>query len=546
MKKSYSSAAQTILGYLLSHPFDRVSLLTHVPPEVKATLQAMYSRNDLAMRDTLLKTIVMVELDLKKASDYDALPQEKKEEVYEKYAATLPTDDPPLYHLFDNKAKGFLAEWAIKHGHGSIKEGAFIPYIVEGVSLITAKALEDDNLFHGQELSTRYKSFARQTVKIPPVLAASPLKDELETYFKESLDRYLSATRVLQDYQHKAFPAPADISPAGWKNVLNAEAFDNARYYLNAGITTSLGIVEDARTLERKLRNMLVFPFPETQQVAAEIIKKAKDELPTLLTHVTPNSYRQHLEQDMNALLEECMGPAKPTVPLSRVRLLHATPDFENRMIADVLYGEGRHGHDWDAVYKTVIHMPLKTKSAVLEQALDKLGKHDDPPRCLRGVRIRYELYPDYGAWRDIQRQRRCNQTFPVPTCSYGYDVPWLLAEAGLEQHYHDHQQRAQEIYEKAAAINPAEAMIIPTLGFRVKQLFEADVEELMYVWRLRTTEYGHFSYRQIFLETFEQAKQSMPLLAGIIEQKKLITKGEVHHGRFVEEKRYEDKMRSR
>ena len=153
-----------------------------------------------------------------------------------------------------------------------------------------------------------------------------------------------------------------------------------------------------------------------------------------------------------------------------------------------------------------------------------------------------FELYPDFGAWRDIHRQRRCNQTFPIPTCDFGYNTPWLIHLAGLEQHYKDHQERTQEMFEKAKKICLEEAMIVPTLGFKVKQIFDADIEEWIYVWRLRTTEYGHFSYRQIFQETFKQAKPYIPLLAEIIEKKDLINMTEVHHGRAIEEKRLQQK----
>ncbi len=583
IKQKYSHNAQSILEYLLSHPYDRVSLLKHIPPQAKATLIGMYSRNDMPMRDTLLKTIVMVELGLKKNSDYESVDIGQKEKAYKKYAGTLPSglreeiakrfimidmglrkddeyasvpeelkkilsgkysgllpsDEPPLYYLLDKKAEWFLGEWAVKHGHQSLKENAPVCYIVEGVSIITAKALEDDQLFHGQELSTRYKSFAKQSIRIPQKLAASPVRERLEEYFAESIERYIHATNALNEFQEKAFRRPNELSPEGWKNVRQAETFDNARYYLNAGITTSVGIMEDARTLERKLRNMLIFPFPETQDVAHEIIEKAKTELPTLIKHTQPNRYKQETEKELAQILSAIMGQESRDVPESRVNLLCITTDLENRIIADLLYGEGRHGHTWKNVYARAKTMPYDAKKNVIEKTFENLGEHDEFLRSLRSARMVFEIYPDFGAWRDIQRHRRCRQTFPLPTCDFGYDVPWLVREAGLEEHYKQHQEKTIDMFENAKKICADEAIIIPTLGFRVKQIIDADMEEWMYMWRLRTTPKGHFSYRQLFIETFEQAKRHMPLLAEVIE-KKIITKGEVHHGRASEEYRYE------
>ncbi len=540
---TYSTGAIKILQHLLSHPFDRVSLLRNLPPQVKATLQAMYSRNDLSMRDTLLKLIVSVEAEDSNRK-FEEVPEEEKEGIYARFAQSIPESETPLYSFLDGKAARFLDKWAVKHGHGSIKEGAVICYIVEGVSIVTAKALENDQLFHGQELSTRYKSFARQRIPLPPMLAQSQIAEELAEFFTWSLQNYLHATKVMNEYQQKAFPKPDDISAAGWKQVLSSETFDNARYYLNAGITTALGIVEDARTLERKLRNMLVFPFQETRDVAREIIEKAKHELPTLLTHVEPNIYLQETEGALDSIREMLLGKGAQAAPDSRVRLLHVTDDLENKIVADILYGEGRHGHSWQAVYAMVKTIDAESKKRILQQAFERFGKHDEPLHSMRRTRIAFEIYPDFGAWRDIQRHRRCNQTFPLPTCDYGYDIPWLVKEAGLEQHYKEHMERTAEMFEKARKISQEEAVIVPALAFRVKQIIDADIEEWIYIWRLRTTPQGHFSYRQIFLETFEQARQQMPLLGEIIEQKQIITKGDFHHGRIVEEKRYEERMK--
>ncbi|MBI4147814.1 FAD-dependent thymidylate synthase [Candidatus Woesearchaeota archaeon] len=547
-KEEYSPAAQKLLHYMMSHPFDRVSLLTHLPPQTKATLQSMYSRNDLPMRATLLKIIVTVDLELERNKrKFDEVTQAEKEAVFEMFAQTIPDADPPLVHLFDKKAESFLDQWAVKHGHGSIKEGAFTSYIVEGVTLITAKALEHDPLFHGQELSTRYKSFAKQRVPIPPVLDKSPLAGELRAYFERSLQDYLEASRIMNEFQATAFPAPEGISPAGWKQVLGAETFDNARYYLNAGITTSLGIVEDARTLERKLRNLLVFPFPETRDVAQEILEKGRTELTTLLKHVDPNEYKKNAEEQLALERETVMKGARHTIlPTRDVALLHATPDLENRMIADLLYGEARHGFAWADVYSRVQRLSADDKKQILERAFEKLGKHDDPLSTLRGTRLAFELYPDFGAWRDIERHRRCNQSFPLPTCDYGYNTPWLVGEAGLAQHYKDHMERAADVFEKARKVCPEEAVIVPALGFKVKQTIDGDIDEWVYIWRLRTTPYGHFSYRKIFQETFRAAKPHIPLLADIIERKQLIDMNGYHHGRLVEEQRFEAKMKLR
>ena len=85
------------------------------PPEVLAYAMAMYSRSSLSIKESLAK-------------------------------------------ITEEKSSKFLETFYFKYGHKSIADNAHIPLATENVSEIVAFELEDQQLWDGQERSTRYQN----------------------------------------------------------------------------------------------------------------------------------------------------------------------------------------------------------------------------------------------------------------------------------------------------------------------------------------------------------------------------------------------------
>jgi len=121
----------------------------------------------------------------------------------------------------------------------------------------------------------------------------------------------------------------------------------------------------------------------------------------------------------------------------------------------------------------------------------------------------------DVGGWRDMHRHRRCQQVRQGFTFAHGYDVPSLLADAGVETTYRAAMDTAAAAARRLA---PEAAAYLLPFGHRLRCLFKMDYAEVEYVSRLRSGVKGHFSYRQVAWEMKEALAKRHPFLAERIE----------------------------
>ena len=73
-------------------------------------------------------------------------------------------------HLDKLKKSGsgnFMSQYYVGYGHASIGDCGATTVFIEQVSMLVAKAVQDNSLYNGQEASTRYLDFSKQTVVDP-------------------------------------------------------------------------------------------------------------------------------------------------------------------------------------------------------------------------------------------------------------------------------------------------------------------------------------------------------------------------------------------
>ena len=73
-------------------------------------------------------------------------------------------------HLKTIAEKGpekFMASFYVGYGHKSIGDCGTVTLFIEGISMLTAKAIQDWMLYAGQEVSTRYVDYSSQRFEDP-------------------------------------------------------------------------------------------------------------------------------------------------------------------------------------------------------------------------------------------------------------------------------------------------------------------------------------------------------------------------------------------
>src|SRR5512144_1264980 len=76
--------------------------------------------------------------------------------------------------LTEAKSSQFHEKWVVGYGHASVAEHAILSLAVENVSILAAKAIEDNRLASNTEQSTRYQIYDPDHVYRPAAFQRRP------------------------------------------------------------------------------------------------------------------------------------------------------------------------------------------------------------------------------------------------------------------------------------------------------------------------------------------------------------------------------------
>ena len=385
------------------------------------------------------------------------------------------------------EADKFNDRWFITWGHSSIAELATFPICFEGVSIVASKFLESFQRPGYSEKSTRYQKFSADSFILPP---GAP--ETMRTFVKrlyEAYDRLLP--RVVRRCAELMGKDPSDPEVLKDRTV-KARAFDNVRYLLPAGTGTNLGIVANGRDFKYLVRNALGHQNPEIREIGEQTKKVIEDIFPVLMHGVTPDSFELPI-QSLGSL-PDSFDRIKPSWNVSLYRP-HLLPDphlvqksFES-MVAE------RYGMSWTAF------------CSYMEERGDR-----SVPKIFRNFRLQFDIIMDYGAFRDLQRHRRCEQYPEFLSTYYGYLVPDDITGTEMEAEYRTAMDSVQAYADECIYDQNLMQYLIP-LGYLHRTVFGMDLEECYYLIELRSRPTGHIAYRRIAYRMFELATLRYPKL---------------------------------
>lgn len=150
--------------------------------------------------------------------------------------------DSILCHLLEVADKGaekFMAQFYVGYGHKSIGDCGNILLAFEGVSMLAAKAIQDSQLYNGQEASTRYMDFSKNDFLVPIGHGFNSKQKEIQENWREFYTRNSS---IVLEYLKQVYPYSnyPDEEESVWEKTLKARTFDIMRGFLPAGAATFL------------------------------------------------------------------------------------------------------------------------------------------------------------------------------------------------------------------------------------------------------------------------------------------------------------------
>lgn len=493
-------------------PPRRVYAVVGVPPEVQAYAMAKYSRSSQGMLESIQ------ELSLQQAA-------------------------------------AFLNTFYFQYGHRSIADLAHLVFGVEQVSLLAAIELVDEQVWDGQERSTRYQPFRKTGWYTPTSLAQSPSENAGSIYNRTAsalFSTYEQLTDRLLEHLVEAVPRPADLSDGAFRRTLRARAFDVSRSLLPMATHTSVGQVVSARILERQVGRLLGSAYPEIRELG-EALREACDRAPeaplhrgpgdegdvlltsaaapTLVKYAAASAYQQSAAA---ALREAALMYLEPVGEPDRSRsvdLVDPPTDPVVEIAATLLYRFDPVGRSYRQAVEAAGALSEARRQEIMDLSLRDRGRHDDLLREHQvGYRFAFDVLVDIGSFRDLHRHRRCVQVRQPYTWSHGFDraedvfqaglgarAALAALEEGLGDLYAESLLKAEAAADAVSAADPVAADYLRPLAYRARCLFKMDWAQAVYMIEQRTAPAGHFSYRRAAWGMFEALRERHPALAAPI-----------------------------
>lgn len=356
----------------------------------------------------------------------------------------------------DSGSGKFMERYYVGYGHASIADCGSTTIFIEGVSMLAAKAIQDWQLYSGQETSSRYIDMSKQ-----------PIVDPVQT--KESrkimhgwMDFYVRSQARVEAHLRQKYPKGATEDQAVYDRAIKARIFDILRGFLPAGATTQLSWHTNLRQAHDKLVLLKYHPLEEIRIVAEQIHTKLKEKYPHSFGHKTydeQEKYRKLTTEQYTYFFDKTI----------KAHSFSAQSTINKK--------------DIGAYKKILAKRPQKTN---LPTFLEELGL------------ITYQFPIDFGSFRDIQRHRKGVCRMPLLTTAIGF------AEWYIEQLPKDLQIEARVLIKeqikaiKALKVSKEITQYYIAMGFNVTCRVTYGLPAAVYTMELRSGKLVHPTLRKI------------------------------------------------
>ncbi len=449
--------------------------------------------------------------------------------------------------------KRFFEIFYFQYGHASIADLAHVGMAVENISMIAAMDLVDEQLWDGQERSTRYQHFSEDAVHEPnSVTKNAKVAKQYRTGIAYLMAEYEKLYPELLAAVQEQNPLPKDYPEGAYKSATKARAFDMARYLLPLATLTSVGQITSGRTLEKMISRLYSSDYSEIRAMADDLktacnspafnpfsqeiasgLKKIPDAklrkrlekilapghpLPTLVKYTAPMKYQMETKKDLQQAARELLK-IKTVDSSFDVQAFHKQDPLVEA-VTTALYGVTH--YSYKQIYTQVKEWSEKRLIEVYELATRKRGAHDELPRYLDTHSVTMDILMDVGSYRDMHRHRRTIQVPQDYTPIHGYDTHPETGKYGGLYPYQVAMDNISETLKKLDAVNHEAAIYLMPMGFKRRSLFKMGWNEIDYIGKLRTGPGRHLSYWTIALRMVEEAKKLSPVRTRHIPTKPL------------------------
>lgn len=359
--------------------------------------------------------------------------------------------------LHERGSEKFMSTYYVGYGHKSIGDLGSLTVFIEGVSMLAAKAIQDSRLYNGQEASTRYIDFSKQSFIDPVGMKATQKLLEDQRAF------YLEGLETLKPFLAEQFPLEEEGREKAHAKALEARAFDIMRAFLPAGASTNLAWHGPIRVLGDRLPELRNHPLEEVRRIAKTLHESLYESFPDSFPE--PGKIYEDTEEYVGSYMKDSYYHDNPG--MSSFMKPRCDIDVENLSPEDIKILKARPNG--------------KTE---LPKWLEELGQ------------IQYEFLLDFGSFRDVQRHRAVVQRMPLLTTGHGFE-PWYF-----EQMPEELAQKAKEYLEglekalEDLSVSPEMLQYYIPMGYRCANRLTGGLPAIVYLVELRSQTTVHSTLR--------------------------------------------------
>ena len=490
-EERFTADEEAVLRRYVTNLDQPVFALVNLPEVVKGALFARYSRSPKSLRRLFLDEFVG-ELDISGDATVDAtVGLERAEQLYEK--------------VF------------VEYGDDSVAQLGGVHLACEQASNVLSKILEWGRLMAYLEQSTRYIAYNQRLDNgqyryfRPPEILDSAHGARFVGEMDRVFDTYGALLPQMQAWVAERFPQQAGDSDFVYRQATRAKSLDALRGLLPAASLSNIGIYGTGQSYEQLLLRMRAHPLPEARHYADMMLFELRKVIPSFLQRVDiperGGEWSEYLSTTSNrtsrlvARLWPELGPldapSRDGAAEPEVTLVDFDPDGEEKVLVAACFSHL--GCSEQEAARRVRLLGHEDRVALLEAYVgDRRNRRHRPGRAFERTDYRFELVTDYGAFRDLQRHRMLTMEWQRLGIALGYDMPELVADAGLGERYDEAIGRAEELYRSLVPDFPEQASYVVALAHRIRYVMQFNAREAMHLIELRSGAQGHPAYRRV------------------------------------------------
>src|SRR6476620_11355002 len=449
-----------------------------------------------------------------------------------------------------HRGEDFYQRLLLEYGDDSVAELGEAQIAVEWISNIAAKQIEDLRIgLSYLEKSSRYVGFDKKIhgqnkYCREDQIIASPYADQIMQACNDAFDIYSKNIQPMQKFLSETFPIDSflfsnssskqeipysdlknkDLEPANrvYNATIKSKALDVLRGLLPASTLTNLGITGNGRAFEYLLSTMYSSNLDEVKKLADKLHVELSLVIPSFIRRANDKygkslqSYLANTRSAISELAQHHIKDIERNENTQSVKLLNFEDNFEAevKIVSAILY-EHAVGQSLENIIKYTKSITSEDRHNIIQTYTKfRTNRRHRPGRAFEMVEYTFEMFTNFGMFRDMHRHRILTLERQLLSTRHGYDIPVEVIDLDITKDYKDCMYKSNEVYEIISKNMPEEAQYVVNFAYRYPYFIKVNLREVCHLIELRTIPQGHPDYRDICQKMFGQIKLVHPLLA--------------------------------